>query len=183
MICVVRFLRPGLVKCQLERCQTFDTILIKHDCFEISKVNTSTFANICQYNHFLHFLASGWIPKFSQNCTQIGCVNAATTRLVEKCECLLDFCCGTGTVLRHHFHEFVKMMSKNGTSTAAEIKETFTLFNKSGSGSINAADLGAILTELGDPATGEEVQEMIVLADISKSGGVNFADFETIMLD
>ena len=75
------------------------------------------------------------------------------------------------------------MMSKNGTSTAAEIKETFTLFNKSGSGTINAADLGAILKELGDPASAEEVEEMIALADISKGGGVNFADFETIMLD
>lgn len=30
------------------------------------------------------------------------------------------------------FAEFMKMMSKNGTSTAAELKETFALFNKSG---------------------------------------------------
>merc|ERR1711935_614269 len=81
------------------------------------------------------------------------------------------------------FAEFMKMMSKNGTSTAAEIKETFTLFNKSGSGTISAADLGEILGQLGDPASAEEVQEMINLADVSKGGGVNFADFETIMLD
>ena len=30
------------------------------------------------------------------------------------------------------FKEFMTMMSKNGTSTAAEIKETFALFNSSG---------------------------------------------------
>lgn len=77
----------------------------------------------------------------------------------------------------------MSMMSKNGTSTAAEIKETFTLFNKSGSGSITAADLATVLGELGDPASPEEVQEMINLADVSKAGGVGFADFETIMLD
>jgi len=81
------------------------------------------------------------------------------------------------------FAEFMSMMSKNGTSTAAEIKETFTLFNKSGSGSITAADLATVLGELGDPASPEEVQEMINLADVSKAGGVGFADFETIMLD
>jgi hypothetical protein len=30
------------------------------------------------------------------------------------------------------FAEFMKMMSKNGTETAREVKETFALFNKSG---------------------------------------------------
>ena len=30
------------------------------------------------------------------------------------------------------FAEFMRMMSKNGTSTAAEVKETYTLFNPSG---------------------------------------------------
>lgn len=81
------------------------------------------------------------------------------------------------------FAEFMKMMSMNGTSTAAEIKETFTLFNPSGSGSINASELGGILTKLGDPANDTEVAQMIELADIGKNGGVNFGDFETIMLD
>lgn len=30
------------------------------------------------------------------------------------------------------FKEFMDMMSKGGTSTSAEVKETFNLFNKSG---------------------------------------------------
>jgi Ca2+-binding EF-hand superfamily protein len=30
------------------------------------------------------------------------------------------------------FAEFMKMMSKNGTDTGREVKETFGLFNKSG---------------------------------------------------
>jgi calmodulin len=81
------------------------------------------------------------------------------------------------------FAEFMSMMSKNGTSTAAEIKETFTLFNGSGSGTISADDLGSILGRLGDAADAKEIQEMIELADVSKNGGVNFQDFETIMLD
>jgi hypothetical protein len=36
------------------------------------------------------------------------------------------------------FAEFMKMMSKNGTSTAAEIKETFALFNAGGSGMVSS---------------------------------------------
>lgn len=48
------------------------------------------------------------------------------------------------------FAEFMKMMSKNGTSTAAEIKETFGLFNKSGNGVISAAELKAIMVAMGE---------------------------------
>merc|ERR1719473_1035719 len=49
------------------------------------------------------------------------------------------------------FAEFMKMMSKNGTSTAAEIKETFALFNASGSGKISASELKEIMQKLGEP--------------------------------
>merc|ERR1712146_614065 len=81
------------------------------------------------------------------------------------------------------FKEFMTMMSKNGTSTAAEIKETFALFNSSGSGKISAAELTAIMTKLGENMMAGEVEEMIKLADVSGSGGVNFSDLETLMLD
>merc|ERR1740127_258703 len=47
------------------------------------------------------------------------------------------------------FKEFMTMMSKNGTSTAAEIKETFALFNSSGSGKISAAELTDIMSKMG----------------------------------
>lgn len=48
------------------------------------------------------------------------------------------------------FAEFMKMMARNGTSTAAEIKESFSLFNKSGSGAITAGELRAVLDALGE---------------------------------
>lgn len=47
------------------------------------------------------------------------------------------------------------MMSKGGTSTAAEVKETFNLFNKSGSGTISAGELKDIMTALGEKVTDE----------------------------
>jgi len=81
------------------------------------------------------------------------------------------------------FAEFMRMMSKNGTSTAAEVKETYTLFNPSGSGKIAAEELKAIMGRMGEQVTDEEVAEMIELADTSGNGGVSFADLETLMLD
>eukprot|EP00038_Savillea_parva_P025388 m.47416 g.47416 ORF g.47416 m.47416 type:complete len:145 (-) comp6887_c0_seq1:145-579(-) len=81
------------------------------------------------------------------------------------------------------FKEFMDMMSKGGTSTAAEVKETFNLFNKSGSGTISAAELKDIMVALGEKVTDEDIAKMIKIADKSGKGGVCFADLEELMLD
>merc|ERR1740138_825862 len=54
---------------------------------------------------------------------------------------------GKGSV---DFAEFMKMMSRNGTSTGAEVKETYSLFNPSGSGKISAGELKEIMVRMGE---------------------------------
>ena len=56
------------------------------------------------------------------------------------------------------FAEFMRMMSRNGTSTTAEIKETFGLINESGSGKISAAEIKAIMVKLGEKIDDAEVR-------------------------
>eukprot|EP00911_Craspedida_sp_UC1_P000057 UC1_evm1s47 len=63
------------------------------------------------------------------------------------------------------FAEFMRMMSKNGTSTASEVKETFGIFNKSGSGKISAAELKAILTGLGEAVTDKDIARWVLHLD------------------
>jgi len=87
---------------------------------------------------------------------------------------------GKGSV---DFKEFMDMMSKGGNSTAGEIKETFSLFNKSGSGSINAGELKEIFTALGEKISDDEIGQMIKIADASGSGAVSFKDLEELMLE
>eukprot|EP00051_Salpingoeca_urceolata_P035203 m.28754 g.28754 ORF g.28754 m.28754 type:complete len:246 (+) comp8925_c0_seq1:1936-2673(+) len=80
------------------------------------------------------------------------------------------------------FAEFMKMMARNGVSTSAEIKETFSLFNTSGSGQISQAELKVIMTKLGEKVSDQDLDEMIRVADKSGAGGVSFADFEKCIL-
>jgi len=81
------------------------------------------------------------------------------------------------------FKEFMDMMSRGGTSTAAEVKETFNLFNKSGSGMISEAELKEVMVALGEKVTDEDISKMIKIADKSGKGGVVFSDLEELMLD
>ncbi|EDQ91637.1 uncharacterized protein MONBRDRAFT_35758 [Monosiga brevicollis MX1] len=80
------------------------------------------------------------------------------------------------------FAEFMKMMSKNGTETAKEVKETFALFNKSGSGSISKSELQEIMSALGEKFDDKDLDDMISSIDKSGSGAVSFADFEACIV-
>jgi Ca2+-binding EF-hand superfamily protein len=80
------------------------------------------------------------------------------------------------------FAEFMKMMSKNGTDTAREVKETFSIFNASGSGNISKAELKSLMEKLGEKFEDKDLDEMIRLVDTSGSGSVSFADFEAAIL-
>jgi Ca2+-binding EF-hand superfamily protein len=81
------------------------------------------------------------------------------------------------------FKEFMDMMSKGGNSTASEIKETFSLFNKSQSGQISAGELKEIFNALGEKIADDEIGQMIKIADKSGNGGVTFKDLEQLMLE
>eukprot|EP00047_Mylnosiga_fluctuans_P001534 m.220782 g.220782 ORF g.220782 m.220782 type:complete len:144 (-) comp10452_c0_seq1:74-505(-) len=80
------------------------------------------------------------------------------------------------------FAEFMKMMSRGGSSIANELKETFAMFNKSGSGSITAAELKLVMSGLGEKFTDKDIDDMISVA--SKGGSsVNFQQFENILIE
>lgn len=81
------------------------------------------------------------------------------------------------------FAEFMKMMARGGSSIANEMKETFGIFNKSGSGAISAAELKVIMTNLGEKFSDKDVDEMIKVVDKSGRGAVSFQDFEAVLIE
>lgn len=86
---------------------------------------------------------------------------------------------GNGTV---DFHEFLTMMARKikDTDSEEEIRETFSVFEKDGNGSISAAELH-VMTNLGEKLTDEEVDEIIREADTDGDSQVNYEDFVQMM--
>ena len=55
-----------------------------------------------------------------------------------------------------------------------ELREAFRVFDKDGNGSISAAELRHVMTNLGEKLTDEEVDEMMREADTDGDGQVNY---------
>ena len=55
-----------------------------------------------------------------------------------------------------------------------EIRQAFRVFDRDGNGSISAAELRHVMTNLGEDCTEEEVDEMIREADANGDGEVNY---------
>jgi hypothetical protein len=70
-------------------------------------------------------------------------------------------CCSTVSLFQHN-------------STAAEVKETFNLFNKSGSGLISAGELKDIMSALGEKVT-DEVRTWALLSLIDHATSAHHA--------
>ena len=66
----------------------------------------------------------------------------------------------SGTI---EFNDFLNLMARKikDADTEEEIKEAFKVFDKDGKGTISAAELRHVLTNLGEKLTEEEVDEMI----------------------
>ncbi len=58
----------------------------------------------------------------------------------------------------------------------------FPVFDKDGNGTISAAELRHVMTNLGEKLTDEEVDEMIREADVDGDGQVNYDEFVKMML-
>jgi calmodulin len=67
--------------------------------------------------------------------------------------------------------------------TLAEYKKAFNLFDKDGSGAIDADELGTVMKSLGVDTTPEEVAVMLETADADGSGEVDFNEFLALMTD
>jgi len=87
---------------------------------------------------------------------------------------------GKGTV---EFPEFISMMQKRmkHTDNDEQIREAFKVFDKSGTGFIEVAELRHVLTTLGEKLTREEVDGVLKEADADNDGKINLADFLRVM--
>lgn len=63
---------------------------------------------------------------------------------------------------------------KDGGESEEELREAFRVFDKDGNGSISAAELRHVMTNLGEKLTDEEVDEMMREADTDGDGQVNY---------
>ncbi|XP_052805683.1 calmodulin-A-like isoform X2 [Mya arenaria] len=82
------------------------------------------------------------------------------------------------------FEEFVQVMANMGglseqseEDEEKELKQAFTVFDKSGCGYICASDIRAILQCLGEDLTEEEIDEMIAEVDIDGDGRIDYDEF------
>ena len=71
---------------------------------------------------------------------------------------------------------------KDSGESEEELREAFRVFDKDGNGSISAAELRHVMTNLGEKLTDEEVDEMIREADTDGDGQVNYEEFVTMMI-
>ena len=82
------------------------------------------------------------------------------------------------------FEEFVVMMDRrmSASSQMAEIRDTFRVFDKEGTGKITFESLKEVLTQLGEVVTDKDVRDMIREADKTGDGCINFEEFMQMML-
>jgi len=81
------------------------------------------------------------------------------------------------------FPEFLAMMAKKlrGMDTEGELRASFRVFDRDGNGSISAAELRHVVTNLGEKLTDEECDEMICDADKDGDGSIDYEEFVKMM--
>jgi calmodulin len=89
---------------------------------------------------------------------------------------------GDGTV---DFPSFLTIMARKmkDQDTEEDIIEAFRVFDKDGNGTISAAELRHVMTNLGEKLTDEEVDEMIREADVNGDGIIDYKEFTKIILN
>ena len=63
----------------------------------------------------------------------------------------------------------------------AEIRHTFLLFDRDGSGTISTVELGQVMKSLGQDVDEHELKEMIAEVDADGSGEIDFSEFLIMM--
>lgn len=79
---------------------------------------------------------------------------------------------------------FIITMAKQVTkqkSTKEELYEAFRVFDRGGTGYIDATELRHILTTLGERLTDDEANEMIAIADPQKTGQIKYSELIKIL--
>ena len=81
------------------------------------------------------------------------------------------------------FTEFLTMMVKQikDNDKEDETKEIFRVFDKDGSGTIDAEEVRHVLHNLGEKLSDKEVGELMKEADIDGNGEIDYEEFITLM--
>jgi len=77
--------------------------------------------------------------------------------------------------------EFEERMK--GQDLKAILKEAFAVFDKDKSGSISAAELRHVISNLGEPVDEDEMEEMMNEADKDGNGQINYNEFVGVLLE
>ena len=77
--------------------------------------------------------------------------------------------------------EFEDRMAKG--DALADLKEAFAVFDKDKSGSISAAELRHVISNLGEPVDEDEMEDMMKEADKDGNGMINYKEFVSVLLN
>ncbi|KAI0209250.1 Calmodulin [Lamellibrachia satsuma] len=82
------------------------------------------------------------------------------------------------------FNEFLAMIPRlsGNVDTEEGLDEAFRVWDKEGSGTLSAAELRHIMTNLGEKLTEEEVDEMISCAEADAQGEITYKEFIKVLL-
>ena len=64
----------------------------------------------------------------------------------------------------------------------ADYKETFSMFDRDGDGTIDASELETVMNSLGIKPNATEIAEMIEKVDLDANGSIDFGEFCALML-
>jgi len=80
--------------------------------------------------------------------------------------------------------ELLQVMARfmgDKTNKKDEIRESFSVLDRDGTGSISAAELRHVLTNIGEKLTDQEVDDMIRVVELDRDGQINCEDMVRLM--
>merc|ERR1719299_292259 len=91
---------------------------------------------------------------------------------------------GSSDVGSVDFPEFLSLMSRKmkDTDTEEELVEAFKVFDRDGSGLINASEMRHVMSNLGEKISDEEMDEMLREADVDADGKIDYEEFVRMMM-
>jgi len=101
-------------------------------------------------------------------------VAANLRRLRDNVLVLVTVCwTGNGTV---DFLEFLQLMARKFVEhdLQEDVRQAFRMFDKDGSGTVNAQELRNVMINLGEKLSEDEVDEMMREADVDGDGELNY---------
>lgn len=90
---------------------------------------------------------------------------------------------GNGKIEYEEFEKYMADHYRSVEESNSSMMEAFKLFDKDGSGKIDADELKEAMMRLGDKLSKEEAEDMIRTADLDKDGKIDYIEFIRMMQD